>query len=190
LWGLLTAAGIKSMFVGNGAAGDADVSQRWMDGLVGDTIAQMTARALVSLPVHCPEVLLIHGGTNDNQTGRTAAQALADLDILLGQAWTSGQRTAAAINRLKLIEVALIGDLPGNKQMTLDFNAGIPALVAAHVALGRNIKIVDMFSKMGANPGVNWNAGSTPHPSVAGYQVMAAQWFGTPGSGLLCDYTR
>jgi len=169
---------------------DASVAQIYHDGVAGDTIAMIQARALVSIPIHVPEVLLLHAGTNDiNIFSTAAATCLTALDALILLCWNLGQRPG--INRLKLIEVAQIPRLPNaNDSIVTTYNAGIPALASAHRAAGRNVRVVDMNTPLGDPLGSLFNQASAPHPNAAGYQVMAQQWYGTPGSGLLCDWTR
>jgi len=191
LWVLGQNAGIPMSFQGqNTTSHDASVRQIYHDGVVGDTIAMIKARAQVSVPIHYPEVLLLHAGTNDANIFSTPAPTiLASLDDLILNCWLQGQRTG--LNRLKLIEVAQITALPnGNNSIVLALNALIPAMAAAHRAAGRNVQVVNMYDALGDPFGSNFNQGSPPHPNAAGSQIMATKWFGTTGSGLLCDWGR
>lgn len=187
---LCAAAGIRIFTVGgSNILHDASVVQVWHDGVGGNTIAQIKASALATIPFQCPEVVLLHAGTNDIAGGiLTAQQMQAALDDLILTCWNFGQRSGQ--NRTKLIEVALITDSNGRTPQVIAYNAGIPAIVAAHFAAGRNVRLVDMFTALGPNPGANFNGVSVPHPNEFGYNIMAAKWFGTPGSGLLCDWGR
>ena len=186
---LCTAAGLKVFLIGNNNSNhDASVVQVFHDGVGGNLISGIKASTVATMPQQAPEVVLMHAGTNDIQSVIPPATIAASLDDLILTCWNLGQRPG--VNRTKLIEVAQITDCNGRTAQVADFNSRIPALVAAHFAAGRNVKIVDMFSALGPNPGTNFNGASQPHPNEFGYQIMAQKWFGTPGSGLLCDYGR
>jgi lysophospholipase L1-like esterase len=189
VWNALQAAGINVRLNGQQSANhDANVVQVFHDGFSGDTIAQIKARVLNSIPALYPEVVLLHAGTNDIQAATPANTIITALDDLILTIWNLGQRPG--FNRLKLIEVAVLCDVHIGKAITPVVNAAIPGLCAAHYAAGRNVLAVDMYNTLGPNPGPNFNGASQPHPNETGYQLMAKQWIGQPGSGLLCDWGR
>lgn len=197
LWQLGQAAGIKMLMVGNQTlpGPDAGVLQKYHGAVSGLSIVGMTNRILAQ-PGLFPEIACLMAGANDTFVLSPAATMAAQLDTSILTAWNVGQRPGN--NRTKLVIVAQIPDVfigvnvAAIHQLVIDYNALIPALVAAHVAAGRNVKMIDLYTPLGANPGPNFNAGSQPHPNTAGYSLMAPIWFGTPGSGsgLICDYTR
>lgn len=175
LYALLAAAGMRPLFIGGQASGDADVPQIKHDGVDGETISQIDTRVKAGQPARPAEIVLLHAGTNDiNASGHSGATVATDLDGLISDVWNYGQRPGD--NRTKLIIVAKLPDIASHTSVVQDLNALIPAKVAAHVAAGRNVISVDMFTALGAAAGANFNQSSVPHPSVAGYQVMAGVW--------------
>ncbi len=188
LYSLLTAGGVRPFFTGTQAVGDADAPQIMNDGVAGETTPQITTRIVAGQSARQAEIVLIHAGTNDIQIGTPDATIGALLNTAVTDAWEYGQRAGA--NRTKLVVIAQICDIWTQAAHVLAVNALIPAIVAAHVAAGRNVKMVDMYTALGGGQGANFNQASFPHPSVAGYEIMAGIWAGAAGSGLLIDWTR
>ena len=177
-WNNLGSAGIKTFFMGQQSNGhDAGVIPIYHDGVAGDTIAMMKTRVLVSAPLHCPEIVLLHAGTNDaNIFSTPAAAILTLLDDLILTIWNYGQRPVA-FNKTRLIVVAQICPLPNaNDSIVVTLNGLIPAMAATHRTNGRNVQVVNMYGALGANPGPNYNGGSPPHPNANGYLIMAQTW--------------
>ena len=101
-------------------------------------------------------------------------------------------------NKTNLIIVAQIPDTYTGSNVaamhatTIAYNALIPGVIAAAVAAGMNVQMIDLYNPLGVSNGTNpnFNNSSVPHQSDAGYQIEAPIWFGKPGSKLICDYTR
>jgi len=190
--------GINLMSVGDRALppADANTRQPYSNGLSGDSIAGVTGRILAQ-PDLFPEIRCLKIGTNDAmQQILTPAQMAALLFTCIQTSWLIGQRPGT--NKTNLIIVAKIPDtytgtnVAAMHQTTIDYNALIPGVVAACVALGMNVKMIDLYNPLGVSDGLNPNfsPNSVPHQSDAGYIVEAPIWFGVPGSGLICDYKR
>lgn len=192
LFQLAAAAGIGIQYLGgqNLPGADADVRQKYHEGVSGATILSITANMNLRFGYH-PEVVLLMAGTNDAMVLANVNTMISQLNTAILTAWNLGQRPG--VNYTKLVEVAQIPDVNGAQNihdLVVAYNALIPGTVATHVAAGRNIKVVDCYTPLGANPGPSFNGASQPHPNDVGYALIAKAWFGTPGSGLLCDYTR
>lgn len=198
LWKYAQDNGARLQFIGNQTlpGPDAGVRQPFHGGIAGDTISAVTGRILTWRGLF-PEVVCLMIGANDVMQQILSAQQMADqLDTAILTAWNVGQRPC--INRTKLVIVAQIPDVYTESnvsalhQTTSDYNAKIPGIVSGHVRNGRNVICIDLYTPLGASNGSNpnFNPSSMPHPSDAGYQIMAPIWFGKPGSGLICDLAR
>ena len=114
-----------------------------------------------------PDVVLLLIGTNDIWQNRTVTATLNNLSSLIDDIAT--RRPFARI---------IVSTLPPRTDSTtyenlqLQYNAGIPAVVEQHVALGRQVSMLDMHPVLTpfdySSDGV--------HPSTGGYQKMAAAW--------------
>lgn len=195
LWVRAKAAGINCMFIGSQTlpGPDAGVRQIYHDAVSGDNIQSAINRANLRVG-YFPEIIFVMMGAIDVMALASDVTMASQLDTLITTLWLNGQRPG--VNRTKLIIVAQIGDvftganIAAMHALTIAFNNRIPGVVAGQVALGRNVKVLDTYTPLGANPGPNWNAGSQPHQSEAGYNLLAPLILGTPGSGLLIDYGR
>jgi len=194
LWNLGQQAGIGMMFLGSSALGaDSDVRQIYHDGIDGVTINSAQANLVTRTGQYPPEVIIYYLGTNDcNINNQAAATSLSQIQTNVAQIWNLGQR--AGKNKTKLIILCSPAATPNNNDKTLGIQQGMPAVITALTALGVNVKGVDLFTILGANTAGNagfyFNPASPPHPNDAGYVLIAQSVFGTPGSGLLCDYGR
>jgi lysophospholipase L1-like esterase len=114
-----------------------------------------------------PDVVLLLIGTNDIWQNKTVAATLTNLSRLIGD--IANRRPFAKI---------IVSTLPRRTDSTTyenlqqQYNAGIPAVVAQHVALGRQVTLLDMHPVLTpfdySSDGV--------HPSTPGYQKMAGAW--------------
>jgi lysophospholipase L1-like esterase len=114
-----------------------------------------------------PDVVLLMIGTNDLWQNRTVSATLANLNNLISD--IAIRRPFAKI---------IVSNLPPRtdsqtyENLQLQYNAGIPGLVSQHVALGRQVTMVDIHSALGpfdlSSDGV--------HPSSSGYNKMAGVW--------------
>ena len=114
-----------------------------------------------------PDVVLLLIGTNDLWQNKTVAATLANLDSLISD--IAIRRPFARI---------IVSNLPPRtdsqtyENLQLQYNAGIPGIVAQHVSLGRQVTQVDIHSALTpfdlSSDGV--------HPSSSGYNKMAGVW--------------
>jgi lysophospholipase L1-like esterase len=117
-----------------------------------------------------PDVILLMLGTNDvGSQARSAAETLVAFDTLLTKLTTL--RPSALIVAATLVPYT--GATAGREQRQLDFNAGLPALIAAHRALGQRVTLCDMRPTVTA-AGLS---GDGVHPNQTGYNQIASVWF-------------
>lgn len=122
-----------------------------------------------------PTALLLLGGINDvaGSSNVSVPTALARLDSLVGDIFALRPDTTVFVSNLTPIT-----GTPATNYGTkvTDFNAGVPAIVAAYAAQGRKAYLVDMYSAL-SNPAADIGADGI-HPTQAGYDKMATTWFG------------
>jgi lysophospholipase L1-like esterase len=147
--------------------GSAESGPRWWSheghgGFRIDQLAGLASSWLPLAPNGGQEVNLItlDAGSNDAGQGLTGAQMLASMSSLLD---VIRARDAAA--RVEVAQITINGQTPAVVQAETDFNAGLPALVAAK---GAGVTVVDMRGVHLSPDGV--------HPDDAGYQDMAGRW--------------
>ena len=189
LYNLLAAAGYNVDFVGtmsdpnNPALPDPDhqgMSGWRVDELIDGRIADPAAGNIDEwLSVEAdPDVVLVLIGTNDflqdlyELRTESVSGVLAELDILIAKIATT--RPYAKIIVSNLIPTAAFygGQTAEATEATqVAFNNGIPALVAQHVALGRQVSWLDMHSELTTS-----DLYDTVHPTPGGYDKMADAW--------------
>ena len=135
----------------------------WLDGIPGTRD-----------PVY-PDVILLMIGTNDLGSGnREVAPTLADYNALLTKFAT--MRPHALIIASSL--VAYTGTDPAiyplREQHQQEFNAALPALVAAQQAAGHRVAFYDMRTKV--NLVSHISSTDFVHPTASGYVAMASGW--------------
>ncbi|MEY3895251.1 MAG: hypothetical protein RLZZ214_770 [Verrucomicrobiota bacterium] len=169
LHNLLTAADYNVDFVGtftddpNQGAPDRD--HQGLRGVRTDALQ-------TSLPgwlnaVEDPDVVLLLIGTNDIWQNVPVSQVQTGLSAIIADIAT--RRPYAKIIVSSLPQRT---DIPGYEALQVSYNAGIPGIVAQHVALGRQVSFVDMHAVLTpfdlSSDGV--------HPSTGGYEKMADAW--------------
>lgn len=118
-----------------------------------------------------PDLILLMAGTNDIGTGNASgATTLARMDGLLNK--LSTLRPSALIVVATL--VPYYGTTETREQRQLDYNAGLPALVAAHQAAGQRLWLYDMRTKVSSPTHISSDG---VHPNQTGYNAIAAGWF-------------
>lgn len=138
--------------------GNLDASGHWIDG-IPDTRAAIF-----------PDVILLLAGANDLGIHQmSAATTLANYDAFLNKLATL--RPGAWIIASTLIPYTG-STYPSREEHQVEFNSGLPALIAAHQAAGHRVMLYDMRTKVNAShistDGV--------HPTQAGYDAMAVGW--------------
>jgi lysophospholipase L1-like esterase len=172
LQGKLNAVGINPDFVGSQNDNSGGLSDPEHEGHSGFTIAGIKGLPITDrITTYQPDVTLLMIGTNDISGANAGSipSLLAQLDDLIstieGITLTNGLHT-------KLI-VAQIVPREGDNTLTQMYNDGIPALIAAHQALGQPVSMVDMFHAL--NPDSS-DFADTLHPNASGYDKMATVW--------------
>ena len=108
--------------------------------------------------------ILLMIGSNDINLGYDMVNAPTRLNTLISHIY--GYRP-----NVKLF-VASIIPMVGHEPDVQAFNATIPAIVASHQALGRNVAYVPMYEGMN----INTDLSDGLHPNALGYQHMAQAW--------------
>jgi autotransporter-associated beta strand protein len=121
-----------------------------------------------------PTAVLLLGGINDvaGSSNVSVPTALARLDSLVGDIFALRPDTTVFVSNLTPITGTPAATY-GTK--VTDFNAGVPAIVAAYAAQGRKAYLVDMYSAL-SNPAADIGTDGI-HPTQAGYDKMATTWF-------------
>ena len=177
LWTLLANAGYNVDYVGsnttnqdktNGMDPDHEGHGGWrLDGTSGGNGIFEKLPTWFST-IESPDVILLHLGTNDSgaDTLNNMARTTALLDRLFAL-----QPSAHVIATTILWR----GDATRYARIQT-YNSNLTNVVAAQVAKGQKITILDMHTAVGDNTGY-FNT-DLLHPNATGYDVMANAWFG------------
>lgn len=142
--GLIT-AGIRHSLVG-GIEGDGNGGGTLVypdnrhEGYGSNTIAQLTARVAGRFAINPADIVMGHLGTVDAAGGALAATMLVDIGLWIDAVHAQGARIVLA---------QIIPQGPpsgGDNQIVIDYNAGMPALVASKRAAGVKIVLVDQYT--------------------------------------------
>ncbi|GAB3979034.1 hypothetical protein GCM10029978_073330 [Actinoallomurus acanthiterrae] len=174
LWQYMTADGMSVDFVGSRSNGPAQLGDRAEEGHPGWRIHQLAVHVRAWLRTYRPDVVLLHIGTNDVIQRSALPQAPARLAALVDL--ITGTLPNAQVYVATIVPLAD----PAGDDLARRYNAAIPGIVAARVAHGRHVHLVDMHAALTKTDlsvdGV--------HPSDGGYSKMAARWYtaltGTP----------
>lgn len=177
LFKLVVAAGKKVTFLGSQSDGPANVSgvmfPKNHEGHDGYTVDSGFSKygtpgisSLIPSPAFStvPDIVLLMIGTNDITSTSSPGSTSTRLDGLLGK--------IVGVAPNALIVVAKITPVSYSSTDLTNYNAKIPDIVAARVAQGQHLALVDMSTmpKSGlASDGV--------HPNDQGYTFMANAWF-------------
>lgn len=139
-------------------------------GVDGATTGWLTGVPGTRDPLY-PDVILLMAGTNDIGTGASSgAVALTRMDALLTKLTTLRPAALIVVGTL----VPYYGTHETREQRQLDYNAGLPALIAAHQAAGRRVWLYDMRTKVNQPSQISSDG---VHPNQSGYHAIAAGWF-------------
>jgi len=129
-----------------------------------------------------PDVILIMLGTNDVNASVSNGISPARITAHLGT-------LVSAIHGLPGVgkPTVFVASIPPNRTNlsatpstitnTAAFNAGIPSMVSAQQALGRDVHFVDQFTPLDAAFATDMIATGNLHPNAAGNSTVAQQWF-------------
>ncbi|PVH80470.1 carbohydrate esterase family 3 protein [Cadophora sp. DSE1049] len=161
----LSTSGVPVTYIGTTTSGDW--TNNAVDGYVGQTIEQIGSSAswiLSQTPP--PNLVLLHAGSNDILHSVDVATAPERLGTLID---TVIKATGASVLVAQIIR---LGEGYTEYNTLVDtYNAAIPAVVAARVAAGKNVKVVDMSGQVDADELIDGI-----HPIAEGYRKMAAAW--------------
>ena len=132
-------------------------------------------------PAIQPDLVLLMAGTNDlGMFQKTAQETLTSYDLLLDKIFTLRPKitvicaTLAPYNGATMVNKR---DYSKREAKQLEFNAGLPSLVAKHSAAGRRIVLCDMRQKLPASSASALLTKDGVHPNEEGYKAIAATWF-------------
>ena len=118
--------------------------------------------------VEDPDVVLLLIGTNDIWNNQPTAVVLDRLYDLIDDIAARRQFARIIVSTLPART-----DIPALEAAQVTYNAGIPGVVADHVALGHQVSMVDMHPVLTPFD----YSSDRVHPSTAGYNKMADAWF-------------
>ena len=174
LWYMLRDANISADFVGSQSAGQAitppfDTDNEGHFGWHSLEIAESTYSYMAR---STPDIVLLHAGTNDNDTSAAGIAAILDQINLYEQ--HSG-RTVRVI-------IALIIDRREPDRITQIFNENLQELVNLYMLNGDSVTLIDIYRGAGLTSS---DYVDSLHPNTNGYIKMAAVWF----NALMAPYT-
>ena len=165
LWNDLRERGFPLDFVGSVHTGLASFD-RENEGHPGWKINQIAAKVVSWLMIYRPSIILLHIGTNDFVKNDDPTHAPTRLSHLLNLI----TRTLPGAT----VIVAQILPLPRSARLNAEvvaYNAAIPRMVQADVALGKPVHYVDMYHTVPPSM-----LPDQIHPNDAGYALMAKGW--------------
>jgi lysophospholipase L1-like esterase len=186
LYDSLTNAGYEFDFVGSRTDGVfPDPNHEGHDGWRTDEILNgrssdpNAGKLQYWLPVHQPDVVLLHIGTNDITQGYHDANKVNDILNVIDDYEVNYNRHVTVVLALMINRRI---DSPSTKRLqTTQFNADVNIIASNRIANGDDIIIVDMESALNYDIGVDM--ADEVHPNDNGYAKMAAVWY-----NALADY--
>jgi lysophospholipase L1-like esterase len=171
LLGLLTSQqGATVEYVGTETCG-SDFAQNACQAKSGDVIAQIAAKAAVSVPRFQPNVVLVDMGTNNCNEGGTVPEAGANVTRTIRQIYADAPGATVVLATL------LVNAVPAQEACRQTVNPQYESLAAQLASEGHRIVLVDMRSPPAPLVGLTTkDLNGTRHPSDGGYAKMAAIW--------------
>jgi lysophospholipase L1-like esterase len=179
LWNDLRARGFPIDFVGSLQTGPASFD-RENEGHPGWKINQIAAKVVTWLLTYRPHIVLLHIGTNDFVKNDDPTHAPARLSRLLNLITTTLPGAT--------VIVAQILPLPRSAKLNAEvvaYNAAIPSIVQADVAMQKHVQYVDMYHAVPPSM-----LPDQIHPNDTGYALMAKVWLYTLLPLLKSSYLR
>ena len=158
-------SGVSGSVIGNDTSG--------RHGMTQNLPSHWTSGRLATVK---PNVILIMLGTNDVNADIDRANAPARLTAYLDAIYSQAGIGTPTV---------LVASIPPNRTSTAspdkrvwvsEFNAGVPGVVGAQRALGRDVHFVDQFTPL-ENGYATLMAGDNLHATAAGNDSLAQQWF-------------
>jgi lysophospholipase L1-like esterase len=183
LWQRLADGGYTADFVGSQFNGPASLGDHDHEGHPGWRIDQIDANVVGWLNAYRPHTVLLHIGTNDILQNYDLATAPDRLSALIDRITTTAPDAEVFV-----AQITPLGWGDGEAAVN-SFNAAIPGIVQSKVNAGKNVHLVDMHSTL-----TTADLEDGVHPTAAGYDKMAAVWYGAlqsvPGSVGAADSTE
>ncbi|MEU7817192.1 SGNH/GDSL hydrolase family protein [Pseudonocardia sp. NPDC049154] len=164
LFAELAADGIRVDYVGSRRSGPAGMADPDNEGHSGWTLEKMIPQVGAWVAEADPDVVLLHMGTNDVNSGTKGAVAARRLDALL-------DRVFAAAPQTHVIVAGIWAPLPTRVTERTALARLTPDVVARHRALGHSVEFVDTSSLLSAGDFVDGL-----HANAGGYRKIAAMW--------------
>lgn len=172
LWQLLTGAGMNIDYVGGSSNGPTDLPDHDHEGYSGIWIKDnrimpgysLYENVVDSLNTHNPDLVLLHIGTNDLNSGDSDSLAAEKLNALLG-------RIFAAKPNVHIIVALIIPRKPPYEDWS-HYNALAQMVADSYATDGYHISTVDMNGILVASDYADYL-----HPAKSGYDKMAAAWY-------------
>jgi lysophospholipase L1-like esterase len=167
LWYKLKQANYQVDFVGSKSSGqhikpnfDTD-----NEGHPGWTSCQIAANIYSFLLKNQADIILLHIGTNDNNTSVTCVEKIFDEVKRYQKVYRKN---------IKIITALILDNKNHNKQHKI-FNNNLKNLVLKRIKQGDTLKLVDMMK--GAKINYKLDMEDLSHPNNVGYEKMANLWF-------------
>jgi acyl-CoA thioesterase-1 len=164
LYAELTADGIRVDYVGSRRTGPPGMVDPDNEGHSGWTLEKMIPKAGAWVAEADPDVVLLHMGTNDVNSGTRGTVAAARLDALLDTIFAAAPQT-------HVIVAGIWAPLSARAKERAELARLTPAIVARHRALGRSVEFVDTSSLLAPGDFVDGL-----HANAGGYRKIAAMW--------------
>lgn len=178
LWRQLVAVdGYNIDFVGYESNGPPELPDKdhqgqggwWLKDSPYDPPIDMYSYIIDWLTVHNPDVVLLHGGTNELYSARGGPETLDHLDALTARIFETKPN-------IHLVVACIIGRVPDqyvpDPQNFYEYQAGIPSVVNGYKTQGKKIYLADMHDTLN----LNTDYADILHPNQAGYAKMATVW--------------
>lgn len=166
LWEKCQIARWDVSFVGSQQDGPGSLLDRNNEGHPGWRIDQISAKVVGWLEATQPQIILLHIGTNDIIQGYSPAVAAARLQYLLDQITTTDPNADVVVAQIIPLGKPLL-DL-----RVAAYNRYIPLIAHQMAARGKHVAYIDMYNIV---PVSDLTDGI--HPNVAGYALMANEWY-------------
>jgi acyl-CoA thioesterase I len=164
LYADLAEDGIRVDYVGSQHKGFAGMADPDNEGHSGWTLDRMIPQVRAWVAAANPDVVLLHMGTNDVNTGTTGAVAAARLDRMLSEVFAGSPRT-------HVIVAGIWAKLPTHLADRAEFAARAAQVVAAYRAQGRSVDFVDTSNLLSGTDFTD-----ALHANAGGYTKIASMW--------------
>ena len=189
LWQDVQTAGVAIDFVGTQSNGPASLGDKDNEGHGGETIAFISNNVLTYLNSAQPDTVLLMIGTNDTFATqqpdgtfvfKTATQMANELSALIDKITAFSPDLKVFVATIPPIllnadERLTPVDQARQKQLAVDYNNLLPALITQKQTAGANVEFVDMRSLTDAD--IVPTGSSGVHPTQPGYTKIGNFWY-------------